>query len=301
MQSKQAIGRMYRAKTMMFLARAGYATTRQIARAVIGSCDTSGRKMAGRTLRSLRKLGYLVEKRDGDSVAGEQMVALNRAGAAALAEFAALPDGRAHARDWLRHAHKHRTACNSVFAAMLRGLDEDPGWTELEIRAGACPKELSTYQFTDSDGNPHQKIPDLILRSETGLVWTEVENAWRGARDLQKLVSFLRQLFRNHNPPVEQVWFVVTAPVAKTIGNRLQAALTHGLDSGMPRQIRELDAHILKSRLAVFQLDRDLLQLSPSASNQSQAADCGTRARHAGTVDVPPVALPTHVTLMEGD
>jgi len=263
MPSKQAIGRDYRAKTMMFLARAGYATTRQVARAVMGACDVSGRKMAGRTIRRLRQLGLLVEKRDGDSIAGEQLVALNRSGVRALAETAPLPDGRPHARDWLRHSHKHRTACNSVFASMLRGLDHDPGWTELEIRAGVAPAHLSAYQFRDDDGNLQQKIPDLLLHSTTGLIWCEIENSWRGAKDFRKLVAFLRNMFDAPSPAVERVWFVTTAPVAKTIGKRLHAALTHDADSGYPRQVRELDARILKSCIAVFHLDPELLQLTP--------------------------------------
>lgn len=263
MPSKQAIGLDYRAKTMKFLARVGYATTRQVARAVMGASDVSARKMAGRTIRRLRQLGFLAEKRDGNSMAGEQLVALNRAGVAALAETAPLPDGRAHARDWLRHAHKHRTACNSVFSAMLRGLEEDPGWTELEIRAGAAPAHLSAYEFRDGDGNVQQKIPDLLLHGTSGPVWCEIENCWRGAKDFRKLVAFLRHLFDTPSPAVEQVWFVTTAPVAKTIGKRLHAALTHDADSGYPRQIRELDSRILRSRIAVFWLDPNLLQLTP--------------------------------------
>lgn len=262
MKSKQQIGREYRAKTLKFLARVGYATTRQIAMAVLGSCDMSGRKMAGRTIRSLFALGYLVKKRDGDSVAGEMMLALNRAGVAALAELAEMPHGRAHARDWLRHAHKHRTACNSVYAAVTRGLDEDIGWSELEIRAGSAPAKLSAFSYIDDDGISLQKIPDLLLHGFAGPIWVEVENTWRGARDMQKLVCFLRRIFGRPVSLVEKVWFVVTAPGAKTIGERLHKALTHQQDSGYPRQIRELDAKILSEHLAIFQLDIDLLELT---------------------------------------
>lgn len=262
MKSKQQIGREYRAKTLKFLAHVGYATTRQIAMAVLGSCDMSGRKMAGRTIRSLFALGYLARKRDGDSVAGEMMLALNRAGVAALAELVEMPSGRAHARDWLRHAHKHRTACNSVYAAVTRGLDEDIGWSELEIRAGSAPAKLSAFSYSDDDGINLQKIPDLLLHGFAGPIWVEVENGWRGARDMQKLVWFLRSIFEHPAPLIDKVWFVVTASGAKTIGKRLHAALTHGPESGYPRQIRELDARILSERLAIFQLDADLLELT---------------------------------------
>lgn len=105
MKSKQQIGHEYRAKTLKFLARVGYATTRQIARAVLGVCDISSRKMAGRTIRSLLALGYLVQKRDGDSIAGEMMLALNRAGVAALAELVEMPNGRAHVTGFVMHTN----------------------------------------------------------------------------------------------------------------------------------------------------------------------------------------------------
>lgn len=196
-------------------------------------------------------------------MAGEQLVALNRAGVRALAETAPLPDGRPHARDWLHHSHKHRTACNFVFSAMLRGLDHDPGWTELEIRAGVAPPELSLYQFRDEDGELQQKIPDLLLHGTAGAIWCEIGNSWRGAKDFRKLVSFLRHVFASEALVVEQVWFVATTPVATTVGKRLHAALSHSPDSGYPRQLRELDAQILKSGIAVFQLEPDLLQLMP--------------------------------------
>ena len=262
MKSKQQIGREYRAKTLKFLARVGYATTRQITKAVFGTCDISSRKMAGRTIRSLLDFGYLVKKRDGDSVAGEMMLALNRAGVAALAELVEMPHGRPHARDWLRHAHKHRTVCNSVYAAVTRGLDEDIGWSELEIRAGSAPVKLSLFNYKDDEGTSLQKIPDLLLHGAVGPIWVEVENGWRGARDMQKLVWFLRSIFEHPAPLVDKVWLVVTAPGAKTIGKRLRTALTHRPDSGYPRQIRELDARILSERLAIFQLDADLLELT---------------------------------------
>jgi predicted transcriptional regulator len=105
MASKMQQGRDYRSKTLMLLARLGYATTRQVAMAIWGSCNLSNRKMAGRTIRWLIQRGYVVEKRDGDSVAGERMVALTRAGAALLAEVMPLPGNRSHARDWLPTQH----------------------------------------------------------------------------------------------------------------------------------------------------------------------------------------------------
>lgn len=98
--SKRTRGNAYRVNTLRLLARVGYASTRQVARAVWWRCDESTRKMAGRTLRWLLEHGLIVTKRDGDSINGEQLAAVTAAGAAWLAENGdPLPYGKAHARD----------------------------------------------------------------------------------------------------------------------------------------------------------------------------------------------------------
>lgn len=111
--AKRHLARHYRLSALDLLGRLGYATTRQLVRGVWGFITPSRRRMANRTIARLLKDGHLVAKRDG--VAGERLVALTRSGAELL-EYA-LPKDRHHARNWLRHAHSHRTAANSVFVA----------------------------------------------------------------------------------------------------------------------------------------------------------------------------------------
>lgn len=266
MQSKQEQGHHYRVQTLRLLARLGYASTRQVARAVWGACTLSTRKMASRTIRWLFAAGYVVSRRDRDSVNGERLIALSAAGAEKLAEWGTpLMGGKAHARDWLRHAHAHRTACNAVFSATAGERDslDDVGWSELEIRNGTAPAELSSFPFT-ADGQDLQKIPDLLLKRIDGVaapVWVEVENTWRSAKDLQKAVSFMRAMFRQPAPPASLILFVITAPGASSIGRRLAAALGPGdpHTDGRSRPLRELDAHILAKRISVLELDQGTL------------------------------------------
>lgn len=266
MSSKQEQGHHYRVQTLHLLARLGYASTRQVARAVWGACNLSTRKMSSRTIRWLLAAGYVVGRRDRHSVNGERLIALSAAGAAKLAEWGnPLMGGKAHARDWLRHAHAHRTACNAVFAAAAgdRASFADVGWSELEIRNGTAPAELSSFRFT-TDGQELQKIPDLLLKRVDGNpapAWVEVENTWRSAKDLQKLVSFMRAMFRLATPPASLILFVVTSPGAASIGRRLAAALGPGdpHTDGRSRPIRELDAHILAKRITVLELDQGTL------------------------------------------
>ena len=260
--NKRTQGHIYRAQTLRLLAHVGYASTRQVARAIWRECDESSRKMAGRTLRWLLENGFIVTRRANDSINGEQLAAVTAAGATWLAEHdEPLPCGKAHARDWLRHAHSHRTACNSVYAAMCRLISEPGVWSELEVRAGLAPVCEFAYTFDDTQT---VKVPDLVAENVSGLVWVEVENTWRSEKDLLKLVACLRAMFRTPERIVS-VHFVITAPGAKTIGARLRRALTHGPTSGWPRQIKELDAQILAQHIKVSKLDPETLTLAPVA------------------------------------
>lgn len=257
--SKRTRGHAYRVNTLRLLGRVGYASTRQVARAVWWRCDESTRKMAGRTLRWLLERGLIVTKRDGDSINGEQLSAVTAAGAALLAKHGdPLPYGKAHARDWLRHAHNHRTACNSVYAAMCGMFPDTDIWSELEVRAGLAPVCELAYSI---DGEATVKVPDLVADYASGLEWIEVENAWRSEKDLAKMIGCMRSMFRN-NKGISCVHFVIASPGAKTIGERLKKKLTHGLDSGWPRQIKELDARILSQHIKVSALDPETLTLT---------------------------------------
>lgn len=268
MTSKQQIGHDDRVATMTLLTRLGYASTRQVAMGTYGACTASTRCMASRMLRDLLGRGLLVEKRDGDTINGERLVALSRAGVNALAQTAPLPAGRKHGRDWLRHAHSHRTASNSVFVAHagLQSTNFHHGRTELEIQCGQAPDQLVPFHFRN-DGELHQKIPDLLLSGAPGTAptWVEVENSWRSARDFRKLLGFLRSVFGMPAPPVRKVLFVSTSAASRSIGERLRAAMSHEHGSGYSRLVQERDRRILDGHIEVMRLDADLMTLCPVA------------------------------------
>lgn len=261
--SKRQLGAELRAAALELLGRLGYGSARQVAKALWGSVTPSTRKMATRMLTRLLAEGYLVAKRDKGHVNGERLVALTAAGTRQLTYL--LPQSRFHARDWLRHAHPHRSAANSVFIA---GCHAQPGGfesgcTELEIRSGDVPAHLARFDF-NLDGVSAQKIPDCVFKMPGGYVWVEVENNWRSAKDFSKLVGFLRAMFALKSPPMFAVWLVVTAPGAKTIGQRLCKALGPGdpRTDGRGRLLRELDAQILAEKVKVFALNHETVTLS---------------------------------------
>ncbi len=261
--SNQARSLRYRQHTLELLGRLGYGSARQIAKGVWGQLTPSTRKMASRLLGRLGKERLVVSKRDGNSVNGEQLYALTKAGVARLTY--ALPLARGHARDWLRHAHAHRTMANSVFVAgnpVMRTVDDSLGITELEIRSNGGQSKSTRFEY-EVDEQRHVKIPDVVF-NHAQRVWVEVENAWRSSKDMTKLVQFLRALFWYGAKDFDEVWLVVTATGAKTIGQRLRNALSHDdpLD-GWPRQVKELDARLLQTHVKVWVLDADTLTLRP--------------------------------------
>jgi hypothetical protein len=255
--NKREIGLTHQRDTLALLSSLGYATTRQIAKGVWDRCDLSTRKMASRLLRRFTTAGLVVVKRDGDNINSEQLAALTRKGAdAATGMGYGLCNERVHARDWLRHAHSHRTACNSVYVALPAFGDI---YSELEICSGVSP--LKTYQF-DVNRQSFTKIPDLVAINKIGIWdWIEVENSWRSSKDLEKVIVFMRSLFYRPSG-VDSVHFVIAAPAAKHIGQRLRRAMTHPADFSVPRQIKELDARILEEHIRVSELDAETLTLT---------------------------------------
>lgn len=258
--NKKELGEHRRKRALELLARTGYASTRQIALFLHGSCTESTRRMTRNTMLWLAKNKLVVSRREGTGIINvntEQLFALNAAGVSAARDLGIEPlGGKLHARDYLRHAHGHRTACNSVFANLAaRGVEV---WSELEIQNEQAP--LKAHQFWSSDGEQLGKIPDLLARrpSSGGLVWIEVENTYRSEKDLQKLVDAMRSLIEQE--VVESFNFFVTAKGGMGIKQRLLQRLTHRPDSGWSAPVRALDERI-KRHIAVAEVDPETLLL----------------------------------------
>lgn len=256
--NKKDQGALYRLNVLQLLSAVGYATTRQVAKGVWGRCDISTRKMAGRTLRWLIDRRLIVSKRAGqgvNKVNHELLFALTAAGAEeARRHGSPLVADKVHARDYLRHSHGHRTACNSVYVAW----PEMDIRSELEVRAGESPITSFAYVV---EGAHFNKIPDLIAQTDDGRYeWIEVENSWRSDKDLSKVVDCMRAMFNSHSN-ISCMHFIVTVAGARTIGTRLKKKLTHGPESGWPAPVRALDARIIANHIKVSVLDPETLTL----------------------------------------
>lgn len=251
--NKRELGATYRDAVLVFLARAGYASTRQLARAIWGGCTDSKRNMCGRTLRKLKTDKLVVARREGDSHVGEQLVALTQAGATLAHESLGqhLPGERPHGRDWLRHSHAHRTACNAVLAALWTEDDQLPElWSELEVQAERAP--IKSYQYSMPDGTRVLKIPDMLAtKADESWVWFEIENTYRSNKDMQKLEAFMRAQFINPKR-LQHLWFVITAEAARTFPARLRARLTDAAGEQVLSHVRFFELNPDKLELTVI-------------------------------------------------
>lgn len=213
--------------------------------------------MASRTLRTLLERRLVVSKRGGQGVNRvnhEMLFALTQTGVEEVRRLGVqMANDKVHARDYIRHAHMHRTVCNSVYAA-LAGTRR---WSELQVRSGESPVPKFDYLVKEQK---LCKIPDLVMADGAGFEWIEVENSWRNEADLIKVVDCMRVMFLEPDS-ITRMHFVVTAVGARHIGQRLKKRLTHTDFSFHPR-IRSVDALILARHLRISELNLNTLELT---------------------------------------
>ncbi|WP_297575968.1 hypothetical protein [uncultured Deefgea sp.] len=237
--NKQQQGEINRLRVLLYISRVGYASLKQIARAIWQRTDASALVMTGRTLKWLTEEKYIVTRRD--TIKSELLVTLTKKSVRWLAERDfTLPDHWKHARDWLRHAHAHRTACNSVYACLYSGDFSQPGvWSELEIGARVSPIFQQTYEKQENAfvlKEIHTKIPDVIAESATGFEWIEVENCSRSEADFEKLIMAMRAMRFANDRQISNVHCIIASTAAERFSTRLKAYLVDGLGAFSPAQ-----------------------------------------------------------------
>lgn len=252
---QRLIGAQRKLAVLYFLARAGYATSRQLAYFCTGSTSKAKTNMLNRTLARMQAAGLIHER--FDRLRTERFVALTAAGAQlAAAEIPALQGVAPKVRDNLRHVNAHRTACNGVLAYYLRKYPPEQGHmvqSELEI---ASDKTQGRMQFwSEADHATLTKVADCIVRvrrdNEWQTYWLEMENCYRSPRDLLRLVAWCRQWYRD-GFRFRALVLMVGTPAAHSIGDRLlralQQAATHDYE------LREQLPNIIQ-RLQVVEFD----------------------------------------------
>lgn len=109
----------------------------------------------------------------------------------------------AYAKDALRYDSAHREACNWMAIRFELTCRVNPGWemwTEQEIQRNLAP--FKAYA---------EKMPDVLLLTNKGFVWVEVETCRRSQKDVEKLLNWLTTAVGRYEYSKEKRQFTVAA------------------------------------------------------------------------------------------
>lgn len=173
-QDKKLKGEQNKLSVLKFLARFGWLTAPMLA-ALVWPTSAQGQAMARRTLAGMLD-AKLVLKRS--LTEGLDCFTLSAAGARMLTEQTGI---KACSGASLLLGNAVHRACGTWYLIEKINLGLTV-WTEHEIQCGHAPLH--------SVGG---KVADGLVATEFGLLWIEVENAWKNRRERSKVVRFSTQ------------------------------------------------------------------------------------------------------------
>lgn len=170
-QDKKLKSQQNKLAILQFLARFGWLTAPMVA-ALVWPTSAQGQAMARRTLAGMHDTKWVLKR---PLIEGLDCYTLSAAGARILSEQT---DIRASSGASLLLGNPIHRACSNwyLIGQINHGLQV---WTEHEIQSGHAPLH-----------HVNGKVPDGLVASEYGLLWIEVENAWKNRREREKIVRF---------------------------------------------------------------------------------------------------------------
>ncbi len=171
---KRIAGEQNTLAILIALHRFGWLTSRMIA-ALVWPEAKQAPAMSRRAVRAMAEQKLLLKRQ---LPAGGDCYVLSAAGARWLQdkEGVAAKSGTS-----LQLGNPVHRACSNWFL-ISRLLAGDAIWTEYEIQTGRAPV-----------ANISGKVPDGLVDTPLGLVWVEVENAWKNRSERGKVVSFCQR------------------------------------------------------------------------------------------------------------
>jgi len=173
------------------IASFGGLTSRQLAR-LLWKDDASGLRLSQRLLQSLHSRKLLLRRRLPNG--GMVYVLSQKAGY--LLRDQDISDAIIWGHRHLTfHKPMHRMICNEV--AIDYASDSELVWPEFMVQRGLAPVPRIVC-------NGRRKIPDLVIQTQIGMVWVEVENAFKSQARLSELThvcSRILEPWRTRNRP----------------------------------------------------------------------------------------------------
>lgn len=173
-QDKRLIGEQNTLAILTFLHRFGWLTSRMIA-ALVWPTAKQAPAMARRTMKAMADQKLIIKRALSE---GGDCYVLSAAGARMLNEKEGIA---AKSGTSLQLGNPVHRACSNwyLIEQMLQG---NRGWTEYEIQTGRAPV-----------ANVGGKVPDGLVERPFGLVWVEVENAWKNRSERAAIVRFCQR------------------------------------------------------------------------------------------------------------
>lgn len=186
MQDNKITGEQNRLAILKYLNIFGWLNSKQISE-LLWKNKKSGLAMAQKTIASMLE-NKLIIKRKLDT--GSEAILLSSKGASLLnSEFNVKAVSGAKLQ--LGNA-VHRCASNWYLIQEIHNGNKII--SEFEIQSGKV-------NFKNSYG----KVPDGLVITDFGVIWVEVENAWKNINEREKIVQFCSNTL-SHNSLMEELW-----------------------------------------------------------------------------------------------
>lgn len=187
MQDNKITSTQNRLSILQWLHRFGWLTSRQISE-LVWTDKKSALAMAQKTIASMLE-NKLIIKRKLET--GSEAILLSSKGASLLNSELNVK-AVSGAKLQLGNA-VHRCASNWYLIQEIQNGNKN-FFTEFEIQSGKVNFK-----------NAYGKVPDGLVITDFGVVWLEVENAWKNISERHKIVQFCSDTL-SHNSLMEELW-----------------------------------------------------------------------------------------------
>jgi hypothetical protein len=247
---KRLIGEQNTLAILMYLHRFGWLTSRMLSGLIWPEAKQSA-AMARRTVRALAEQKLILKR---PLLAGGDCYVLSAAGARMLNEKEGVA---AKAGSTLKLGNPVHRACSNWYL-ISRLLAGDTIWTEYEIQTGRAPV-----------ASVSGKVPDGLCLTPFGLVWVEVENAWKNRTERSKIIQFCQRTLHTSTEMTELApdFYLFRVAVVSTNLDALRAMHRSFLDAHVVDDLSERQIHNIE--LALLPVDKSLV-----AGNYEQVLLC---------------------------
>lgn len=245
---KRAIGEKNTLELLNYINRFGWLTSFDLAKLIWGTAKQS-LPLARRAIKGQIEAGHLIRRKLPD---GGYCYVLSAAGARFLTK--SLGVKASSGATLALGNHVHRTCSNGyLIHHILQGIKV---YTEYEIQTGRSP--------VVSVGG---KVPDGLIEFDEGVVWVEVENAWKNRKERERIVDFC-----SRHLPKETIMerlapdiFLLRVAIVSTNTSALNNIVNSFVEASSSKLIT--DGQLSDIEIALLPIDKSLRYEAPTCGS----------------------------------